>query len=139
MFTRVNNHLEDLKKMIKEGDKTEEEIGNEENEIEDEKTGFMWKHMKKMHREVLNAMTVENIDEARNHFKFTLTGNFRDPLTRQIMEKVRIRRALKGQTFDREKGHKFQQKIEGCMNSKEESFAPYDQKNKKSRWNRKGK
>ena len=47
-------------------------------------------------------------------------------MTRHTTEMIRIRRALCGKTFDKEKGVKYQQKIEGCMNSKTESFEPYD-------------
>ena len=126
LFTRVNNHLEDLRKMVIKG---EFENEDDENEDEVEMTGFMWKHMREKHNEVLKELNAENIEKAREFFNFKVTGNYRDPLTRQITEMIRIRRALRKATFNAEKGIKFQQLIEGCMNSKIESFEPFD-KNK---------
>ena len=85
--------------------------------------------MKSKHEEKLRELNVENFNEAREFFEFNVTGNYHDPLTRQVTEMIRIRKALKNETFNREKGSKFQQLIEGCMNSKIESFEPFD-KNK---------
>ena len=110
LFTRVNNHLEDLRKMLMKENYDNDDVENDE---EDEMTGFIWKHMKEKHEEKLRELNVENFNNAREFFNFIVTGNYQDPLTRQVTEMIRIRRALRNAMFNLEKGSKFQQLIEG--------------------------
>ena len=90
-------------------------------EGEDDSDSFMWKHMKREHNELLG----EGSFDPRESFRFKLTGSYRDPLTRQLTEMIRIRMANNRGFIVGEKGVKYRQIIGCCMNFKEENFAPY--------------
>ena len=91
----------------------------------------MWKHMRREHREILN----EGSFNSREVFRFKITGNYRDPLMRQLTEMVRIKISRTKGFIGGEKGNKFKQKIKCNMNSREEGFVLYI-KGKKNKFSR---
>ena len=103
---------------------------------EDECKNFMWEHMKTKHPEYIDRENPGNTKVPMEMFEFIITGKFRDPLTRQITEKVRIDMALNRGKIDGGRGKKDILIVGECLNSKEETFAPVDKKWGKKSWKR---
>ena len=93
-----------------------------------EKQGsFIYKHLALRHRELIEEIKANKVqvDITKDLFTFAITGCYRDPLTRQLTEMIRIRTALDKGSIGGEKGIKFKQKIYECINSRDESFLPF--------------
>ena len=122
LYTRVKSHVEAFNKKSREhkNNDNEENTNDEDVENDDEIDSFMWKHIKYAHRELVDKEV-----DPREIFYFTVTGNYRDPLTRQLTEMVRIKMGKESGKIGGEKGIKFEQKIGIIMNAKDENFAPY--------------
>ena len=78
----------------------------------------MWDH--KLDKHADNTIDVET------DFKFEVIDTFRDPLSRQITEAVRIKQAMRSNIFQNNKGET--QKIVN-LNRKMEVFAPRERFN----------
>ena len=83
---RANQHLNDLKRCSK-------------NQNLEEGTSWMWDHLKSTHGSLTNKNPHED-------FSFDVISSHKDPMTRQIMEAVRIQKALGNGTHVGHKGSK---------------------------------
>ena len=125
LYTRILGHYESFRKKMKGNAKDKD--NNEDDEEDEESSAFMFKHIEAKHKDNLKVINnINYIDILREMFALKITGNYRDPLTRQLTELVRIRTIFNKKEIDMEKGEKFGQTIEESMNSKFEGFAPYN-------------
>ena len=111
LYIRRGQHLNDFKTCAKkEGQR----------ETEGEKSSFIWDHFNTRHK----GDTEYNPEK---DMKFTVLSSFRDPMTRQLMEAVKIQRAQDRGTF-LAKGEEVVQVI--SLNRKYEHFAPQQRREK---------
>ena len=89
-------------------------MGRTDNE---EGATFMWNHTKSVHGGIPGA------DNGAGDYQMYLDGSFRDPLTRQVDEDVRMRVGLEELVKQRCKDRSSDRNIE-LMNSKNEYFKP---------------
>ena len=109
IFLRVwsGQHFRDYHKSAREGREAHKDQDQEE------ASSFMWDHMKDRHPDI---KTAEDI-----HFKFEVVTGFRDPLTRQITEAIRIGQARDDQVFYNSRG---EGQVAMTLNRKSEFFSP---------------
>ena len=81
---------------------------------ENDKTFFILDHINEVHKDDPNVVPERD-------FKFSVISSFKDPLTRQITEAVKIRRALEKNTFLDPGGEAIQIT---SLNRKYEHFVP---------------
>ena len=91
---------------------------NNTREGNDETSSFMWDYRLDKH--------ADNTIDVKTNFKFEVIDTFRDPLSRQITEAVRIKQAMKSNIFQNNKGETYQ--IVN-LNRKMEVFAPRERFN----------
>ena len=87
---------------------------NKERREDDEKSSFILDHFKEAHKDDPDVVPERDI-------KFSVLASYKDPLTRQIAEAVKIRRALEKNTFI-DPGREVVQTF--SLNRKFEHFAP---------------
>ena len=130
LYSRYQGHMTKYKEQVEK--EMKESRGEKEKELEeDEKTNFMWEHLKDCHPESIDQDNPKDLDLPKRVFQFRVTGSFRDPLTRKLTEMIRIRMALYRGRIGGERSTKNQVIIKECLNSKEESFTPTQ---KTARW-----
>ena len=114
LLVRSSQHYRDYKYCIR-----RKLQGLERLEQDDSKSSFMFDHMDDKHPD-------SNMDPDKD-FKFTIIDTFRDPLSRQVSEAVRIKAAVeKGIFIDfRNKKH-----IVNSLNRRLEHFAPIERREK---------
>ena len=111
-MVQSTQHYNDYRNCIR-----REEQGLERLEEGDSKSSFMFDHMDKRHPGT-------NMDP-NNDFIFTLISTFRDPLTRQVSEAVRIKTAVENGTFIDSRNEKHKVK---SLNRRLEHFAPIERR-----------
>ena len=104
---RSGQHFRDYHKSARE----DRQVNSDQDQ--EEASSFMWDHMKAKHP---GEKTTDN-----DHFKFEVVTGFRDPLTRQITEAIRIGQARDDRIFYNNKG---ESKIIMTLNRKSEVFLP---------------
>ena len=104
LYIRRNQHINDFKACSKKKERSED----------DEKSSFILDHFKEAHKDDPDLVPERDI-------KFTVLASYKDLLTRQIAEAVKIRRALEKNTFLDPGGESVQTY---SLNRKYEHFAP---------------
>jgi hypothetical protein len=119
LYTRTGQHFRDY---IKEASKYHQNPpvhSSHQNSGQVEEEGgssFMWDHVLEAHQGQVSG------DHTRD-FQFKITGQFRDPLTRELEESTQIIFARRNKNVcDRGQGRVY--KIGGVLNRKDEHFAP---------------
>ena len=104
LYIRRNQHLSDFKACSRDKDRREE----------NDRTSFILDHINDAHKDDPDVVPERD-------FNFSVISSFKDPLTRQITEAVKIRRALEKNTFLDPEGEAIQIT---SLNRKYEHFAP---------------
>ena len=104
LYIRRNQHLNDFRACSKIKERREN----------DEKSSFILDHFREAHKDDPDVVPERDI-------KFSVLASFKDPLTRQIAEAVKIRRALEKNTYIDPGGEVVQT---FSLNRKFEHFAP---------------
>ena len=95
----------------------------------------MWEHIRREHPELIDWGNPTNEQVPDETFEFTITGEFRDPLSRQLTEMVLIRMAHYDKRIRSGKGGVGDIMVNMCLNSREENFAPFIKKGLRQRRN----
>ena len=105
LYIRRRQHLNDFRTCTR---------TRSQRKIEGEKSSFIWDHVQAAHSGDLEF-------NPEKDFKFKVLGAYRDPMSRQITEAVKIQRAQDRHTFQAQGGEEIQVI---SLNRKYEHFAP---------------
>ena len=110
LYVRRKQHIADFKYCSK-------KRNNNSTITEEGRSSFMWDHVQEVHG------GEEDMDP--ENFRFSVISSFKDPLTRQLTEAVKIKRALDSGSFQSQGGDIIQVH---SMNRKAEYFAPLERR-----------
>ena len=88
----------------------------------------MWQHIRKEHPELIDWGDLECEKPPNEAFEFTVTGEYKDPLSRQLTELVLIRMAKNNRVIKCGRGQVGNIKIKESLNTHEERFVPFVRK-----------
>ena len=106
-YTRHLQHLQKYSMKARGKGKSENEEG----------ATFMWNHTKEVHG------GIPGLENGVRDYKMFLDGSFKDPLTRQVEEDVRMRVGIKERVMERCKDRHMELNVE-LMNCKNEYYKP---------------